>query len=546
MIQRDRYKFIGAILACFLIFGYLAGCGSTNEPLTISSNANNPAPIATATVVPTPSPTVPLTPIPTPTTPATPSTPVPLADPNFVNATLIGPGPGPNLQAVGTGNVVINYVLARAVPTAVSTVEYSGFNQQGYLTYTENSPRQSQVRLTGVPVNVVRLQIDLISNGALVGRGTIPIQVGSGLTTTISDPAFQDVTGPPLDLSGRYFVNGIEPTATRPGFSRGEFTLDANGGVTSGALTLVSALGGQTLSFNVTGGNLTMQPDRRFTGTLIATPFNLTLTGQGSLSGALSAAAVGGTGMDQIAMLVYAQKSTTEISQASLNGNFVFAAAHTGIGAGFSNGTLQFDGAGKVTGGQLVHVDKGTQTILGGSYTTQANGAVSLSLTTSPGGTLALAGSLGGAGILCVSGTGVTGENLFLLATRDPAQACDASDLGNNPRTVGLVCDQSVYVSDLQIDPQGSVSSGTVMLFDKSFNAPSLNTVLGGTFKFNSATSIAGSILVRPQIAPYLTINLNLSRGFATSDKRMGVGTGSNGELVEPNKIRGFAISNKI
>ena len=546
MIQRDRYKLIGAIVACFLVFGYLAGCGSTSEPLIIGNN--NPAPVATATVVPTPGPTVPLTPTPTPTTPANP-------DPNFVNPAAIGPGPGPALQTVGTSNILINYVLARAIPTTTTVLEYSGFTQQGYLTYTENSPRQSQVRLAGVPANVSRLQIDLISNGALIGRAVVPLQLTQGQTTTISDPNFQDISGAPLDLAGRYFVSGAEPTATRPGSVKGEFSLNSSGSVTGGTLTLAGAAGGADLVFNVTGGNITMQPDRKFSGTLIATPFNLTLNGVGSLSGALSATATGGpaagTVVDRVAMLIHCQKSITEASAASLNGTYRFAAAHVGTArTGFSNGNFQLNGSGEVSGGTLTHVDPsvGTLTITGGNYTVLADGAVTLNLNTS-NATYILNGSVGNTGNLVVSGRAAI-DHVFLIATRGVAFGCDTSDLGTSPRTVGLVVNQFVYYSDLQIDPQGTVKSGSVAWFDKTTSDPLINPVTAGSFKFNSTSSIDGTLKISPiQLQVGQTVNLSLSQGFSTSDKRIGLGTGVGtlgNDQVLPFPIRGFAISNKI
>lgn len=544
-MKRDRRSFAGIVLACLLTFGYLAGCGSSGSSLTFNSGTNN------AVVNPVPNPPAPNPPDPVPPAPdPVPPNPLVPTDPNFVNPAQIGPGPGPALQTVGTGNILINYVLARAIPTSVTTLEYSGFTRQGYLTYTENSARTAQVRLAGVPVNVVRLQIDLISNGALIGRASVPVEVVKDQTTTIGDPAFQDVVGPPLDLAGRYFVSGAEPTATRPGFVRGELSLDANGGVTSGALTLSSAGGGSDLVFNITGGNVTMKGDRRFSGTLIATPFNLTLNGQGSLSGALTATATGfeSSGFGGVTTMLYCQKAISDVSTANVKGNFQFAAAHVGTRrTGFSNGNFQLDGAGAVLdGGALTHVDPsvGFLAITGGSYSAQADGSVSLTL--NAGGTrYVLNGSIGGSGILALTGTGATGEQVFLLATRDPAFGCDASDLGTNPRTIGLVVNQAVYYSDLEIDPQGTVKNGSVTWFDKSSSVPSVNPVISGSFGFNSALSIGGSLQIRPQIAPGIVLNLNLTQGVTTSDKRMGFGTGQN----PPNEailIRGLAISSKI
>lgn len=542
MIERDKLRFLGVFLACFLLVGYVAGCGSTHSSLTYDNGGNQSPP---------PNPPVPDPPQPDPPQPdpPQPDPPVPV-DPNFVNPTLIGPGPGPALQAVGTGNILVNYVLARALPNTITTLEYSGFTQQGYLTYTENSARQPQVRLAGVPENVVRLRIDLLSNGALVGRADVPVNVVKGQTTTINDPNFQDVSGPPLELGGRYFVSGAEPTATRPGFVRGEFTLGADGAVTGGSLTVAAAGGGSELVFNITGGNITMQPDRRFSGTLLAAPFDLTLNGQGSLSGALTATATGGAyNRMEVATMIYCQKATTGISLASLNGNFRFAAAHIGTTTrtGFSNGNFVLDGQGKVgPGGSLAHVDSsvGTIAITGGSYNAQADGAVALNL--DAGGTsYVLSGSVGDSGILALTGTGGAGEQIFLLATRNPALACDSSDLGTNPRTVGLVVNQAVYFSDLQVNPQGTVNSGTVTWFDKSVVVPSVNTVVGGVFEFNSAVSIAGNLRVRPEFTPQLTLSLDLSQGFSTSDKRMGFGTGQN-SLSEPILLRGLAVSSKI
>jgi hypothetical protein len=456
----------------------------------------------------------------------------------------IGPGPGPAIPNPGFGNILINFQLARALPSNATSLEFTGLSAGNFVVFTATSARQSQVSLLDVPASVTNLQFDVISNGSLIGQGSIPIQLAPGQTLTIDNPDFQDVTGPPLPLAGTYFVSGAEPTASSPGAVQGQLTMTGDGTVSGGTLTLASAGGGADTTFNVSGGNVAMAADRRFTGTLNATPFDLTINGQGSLSGPLSATATGGTGVTAVAMMIHLQKTTANISAASLNGTYTFAAAHVGTTrTGFSNGEVELNGAGGVTGGTLTHVDLGELTITGGNYTAAGNGAVALTLNLSGGTSLSLNGSIGATGVLALAGPGATGEAAFLLATRTPATSCGPADLGTNPRSVGMVINQSVYYSDLAINPQGSVNSGTVTVFDKSSADPSENIVNSGTFAFNSACTIIGNLTLTPQGAP-TTIPLSLTKGFGTSDKRTGIGTGDNGQ-VGATQIRAFSIANK-
>ena len=464
---------------------------------------------------------------------------------NGTVAPQLGPGPGPAIPNQGLGNVLVNFLLARAVPSNVTSLEITGLSAENFVLFTATSARQSQVSLVNVPTSVTTLQIDLLANGALIGRGSIPVSIVAGQTITVNDPNFQDISGPPLALAGTYAISGAEPTASAPGFVRGQLTMAADGTVSAGTLTRTDAGGGSNTVFNVSGGSITMSADRRFSGTLTATPFNLTLNGQGSLSGPLLTTATGGTGATGVAMMLHLQKSVTNIGLSSLNGTYTFAAAHVGTTrTGFSNGEVVLNGAGGVTSGSLSHVELGNLTITGGSYTAAADGTVALTLSLSDGNTLTLNGSIGANGILALSGSGATGEHAFLMATRNPASNCGAADIGTNPRSVGMVINQSVYYSDLQLNPQGAVNSGTVTVFDKSSTNPSVNTVNSGTFSFNSACTILGNLTITPQGAPGTTIPFNLTKGFATADKRRGIGTGDNGQ-TGASQIRAFAVSNK-
>lgn len=95
-----------------------------------------------------------------------------------------------------TGTVVVRLTLAtRApVPVTVTQLRFTGFSASGALLYgPQTFPKASVITLTGVPIQVVNLQIDYLSGGVVTSMATSSLSLSAGGTQTIEDPGQQDV-----------------------------------------------------------------------------------------------------------------------------------------------------------------------------------------------------------------------------------------------------------------------------------------------------------------------------------------------------------------
>ena len=101
------------------------------------------------------------------------------------------PPPAPNT----VGRIVLNSVLARAIPATVDTLVFRGLDAQGSQLYGPVSQaKATTIVLENVPIAVRTLEIDYLQDGVVRGRASQSVQVTAGQDTRISDPNFNDVT----------------------------------------------------------------------------------------------------------------------------------------------------------------------------------------------------------------------------------------------------------------------------------------------------------------------------------------------------------------
>lgn len=93
------------------------------------------------------------------------------------------------------GRIILNSVLARAIPSTIDTLIFRGLDAQGTQIYGPVSqPKAATIVLENVPIAVRTLEIDYLQTGVVRGRASLPVQVFPGQNTPIQDPNFTDVT----------------------------------------------------------------------------------------------------------------------------------------------------------------------------------------------------------------------------------------------------------------------------------------------------------------------------------------------------------------
>lgn len=93
------------------------------------------------------------------------------------------------------GRIVLNSLLARAIPTTIDTLVFRGLNGEGEQIFGPVSqPKAATIVLENVPIDVRILEIDYLQNGTVRGRTSQAVQVSPGQDTRIQDPDFTDVT----------------------------------------------------------------------------------------------------------------------------------------------------------------------------------------------------------------------------------------------------------------------------------------------------------------------------------------------------------------
>lgn len=90
-----------------------------------------------------------------------------------------------------TGTLRIESVLAKAVPSKVTRLRISGFDTSDRLVFGPIiEAKAAVVVLEEVPIAVVRVQIEYLLDGRIVGIGSSRVAIAPGQVTTLTDPDF--------------------------------------------------------------------------------------------------------------------------------------------------------------------------------------------------------------------------------------------------------------------------------------------------------------------------------------------------------------------
>lgn len=105
-------------------------------------------------------------------------------------------------RSQNVGSAIFEFVLARAVPSSVDTLEFWGFAEQGQLVYGP-VPRAKAPRLVleQLPLTLRTFRIDYYDGDFLVGQGSVPVLLTPNGPVSVRDPDFVDVTAVDLEAS---------------------------------------------------------------------------------------------------------------------------------------------------------------------------------------------------------------------------------------------------------------------------------------------------------------------------------------------------------
>lgn len=106
--------------------------------------------------------------------------------------------PGPQVNAA---TVRLNSILERAVPGEVTHLRCTGFDSRGQARYGPVSkPKAARIDFPNVPLDVVRWQVEYLSNSSPVGVGSTPVVLIAGQVFEIENLDFQDIEATLTDL----------------------------------------------------------------------------------------------------------------------------------------------------------------------------------------------------------------------------------------------------------------------------------------------------------------------------------------------------------
>lgn len=377
------------------------------------------------------------------------------------------------------GKIQLNAVLGKKsvspVPANVTQYRYTGFDVNGKQQYASTVDKAASVTLSNVPVSVVSLKYELLASGQVVGSGVFAVVVTAGQIFVVNDPPFDPVvvgSNKLVAASTPYTMTGADAGLVKGGVVNGTLQFDGNGGVTGGQIVRMNAnvVPPVPETFNVSAGTYSISSSRNFTATLTTDRYPLTMSGQVSLKpagGAIYSVVYGDNGStDAMTAVVTLQVQSSGFGNASLSGAYAsvgFEVSPFSANVGYNTGTLQFDGAGKVTGGTLTTAGGTALTVRAGSYAVAANGTVTATINFSGLGSVALSGAVGADSVLALAGVAPTQvDHIFVMCSPKPS-------------VVGVVNVQPVMES------VGLRSISGVIRGQALFNAGN-NTITGGQY----------------------------------------------------------------
>lgn len=102
--------------------------------------------------------------------------------------------PDPN-----SGVLVFNFLLARAVPATVDTIEFHGYTEDGRLVFGPlPRAKASQIVIDQVPLGTRVVTLDYYDSEVLVAHGEVNVVLVRNSQTVVDDPDFVEVTASSL------------------------------------------------------------------------------------------------------------------------------------------------------------------------------------------------------------------------------------------------------------------------------------------------------------------------------------------------------------
>ncbi len=268
-------------------------------------------------------------------------------------------------------------------------------------------------------------------------------------------------------LSGNYALISF---STGPGIravSSGRVNLDGAGRITSGSYAVYNPAnpGAAPTVRTLAPSTYNVALNKDITADISTDDGTHTLINQGRLSS--NGVFAGGCWRDSrnnLGQLVL-YRTPTNASNASLVGSYRFSLSRSRT-PGFATGSINFDGAGRVTGGTVLNSEGLTGTLKPGSYSVAANGVVTGSWPVTIGRSdisVSVEGYLGEDRTLAFTYFDSTGELAAGFSNPGPTGTSTNADFSGDCRFLALrnVPSTALVVGSMSSDGNGLLSSGT-------------------------------------------------------------------------------------
>lgn len=311
---------------------------------------------------------------------------------------------GNNNNNIGpAGTVVLQFATARAdiraqfAPLGTTDVRVSGFDSGNVQRFgPQTFPIANTIRIPNVPVTVVRMDGEFLTNGTVNGRFSEAVTVVENQDTVIRNPEVLPAIAGNINqfASGSYFVvagtldQDLSDEFARESNISASIELDGTGGIAAGPASAVQHDG--TVPGAHLGGTYTLNTDGSLDAQISSLFGDIIIEGGiegGASQGNPAGFAIATVSMDNGDTLGtgFIVRRTSGLTNASLTGPRDLSGFLTSVGTTASaySGTLVFDGAGNITGGTLndeilnenFQVPVGDFNVAGGStYTVADNG----------------------------------------------------------------------------------------------------------------------------------------------------------------------------
>lgn len=166
-----------------------------------------------------------------------------------------------------TGTAAFQFVLARAVPSNVDIIEFSGYDADGSLVFGPAPRNKAQeIVLENLPLEIRSFQLNYYDGEFLVGQGEVPVILSANGRVGISDPDFQDVTATNLFVvpdNAELVLGSTRTLNTTVTLSNGETFSVVEEAVYSSSLSNVATVNSQGRVTAVSQGTTTISVSYR-------------------------------------------------------------------------------------------------------------------------------------------------------------------------------------------------------------------------------------------------------------------------------------------